>query len=387
LTERFESAEAVCITGMGMVTSLGLDVKTSCAAARAGIVRSAEIDYFPVRSPDDGSVSGLVVHAAPMITDGFEGDARLLRLMAAALSDLRRQTPDGPWGQGKTAFYLSLPDPLRTYTGTALIADEKERGQWEEDARAAAERPPDESRPRNLLLKSARLSDWPGEPKLRFVSTSGNTGVAEALSRAMEDMAKGAVDTAVVGGVDSFCGAEMLAWLDSTGRLKTPDLPAGLQPGEGGAFIAIEALRGVRARKGSSLATIQATRLGSETRTLLSGEPPLGEGLTSLLQGVPAGGQTKGGKPWFITDQNGEPYRAMEWGYAVVRLIRDWPGLHDAVLWYPAISFGDTGAAFGAVAVCMAVRAYERAVSPDARAIVVSSSDSSNRSVVVLQQS
>jgi len=349
-------------------------------------VRSAEIDYFPVRSPDDGAVSGLVVHAALMITDGFEGDARLLRLMSAALSDLRQQAPEAPWAKGRTGFYLSLPDPLRTYTGTALIADEKERGQWEENASAAAERPPDESRARKLLLKSARLSGWPGEPELRFVSTSGNTGVAEALTKAGEEMAKGVIDTAVVGGVDSFCGSETLAWLDTTGRLKTPDLPVGLQPGEGGAFFVIEALRSVRARKIINLATIQTVRLGAEARTLLSGGPPLGEGLTSLLRNVPIGGQGKGGAPWFITDQNGEPYRAMEWGYAVVRLIRDWPELHDAVLWYPAISFGDTGAAFGAVAVCVAVRAYERGVGPDARAMILSSSDGSSRSVVVLQQ-
>ena len=386
MTERHEPVEALCITGIGMVTSLGLDVKTSCAAARAGIARSGEIEYFPVRSPEDGSVSGLVVHAAPMITDGFEGDARLLRLMAAALSDLMRQTPDAPWVKGKTAFYLSLPDQLRTFTGAALIPDEKERGQKEEEALAAAGEPPDSSRPRNLLLKAASLSDWPGEPDLRFTSTSGNTGVAEALAKAAEDLAKGVIDAAVVGGVDSLCGGETLAWLDTTGRLKTPDLPAGLQPGEAGAFFVAEPLRSARARKAPIHATVQTVRLEAESRTLLSGEPPLGEGLASLLQGAPPGGQGKSGTPWIITDQNGEPYRAMEWGHAVVRMVRDWPELNNAALWYPAISFGDTGAAFCAVAACMAVRAYERAVGPDARAIIVSSSDGVTRSVVVLQQ-
>jgi len=378
--------ETICITGMGMVTSLGLDVRTCCAAARAGIVRPTEIDTFPVRSPEDGEISGLMVHVVPMLTEGFEGQARLQRLTTAALKDLVHQTVHAPWKQGSTAFYLSLPDPRRVYTGFGLISDEEERKEKEEEAREILAEPLDEEWAHALLTKAAQLSGWPDKPDLRFIATSGNTGVAQALRKAMEELKTGTIDVGVVGGVDSLLDEATLAWLENTHRLKTPDMPVGLQPGEAAAFFTVEIVRESSAAKAKALAGIQAVHMGTEARTLLSGEPSLGEGLAVLMMRLVDGGNANGQVPWFITDQNGEFSRAMEWGNAVVRMIENWPVLGEAVLWYPAMSFGDTGAATGAVAACMAMRAFEQGYAPAGKSpIIISSADGVSRAALFLK--
>jgi 3-oxoacyl-[acyl-carrier-protein] synthase-1 len=73
----------------------------------------------------------------------------------------------------------------------------------------------------------------------------------------------------------------------------------------------------------------------------------------------------------------------MEWGHALVRLLERWPAVHEPVLWYPATSFGETGAASGPLAVCMAVSAVARGYAPAANAVIASSSDGSGRAAVV----
>jgi 3-oxoacyl-(acyl-carrier-protein) synthase len=374
--------ETIYITGLGMVTSLGHDVITSCAAARAGIVRPSKRDDFPVRSPEDGSVGALVVHAVPMLTEGFEGQARLQRLMTAGLKDLIRQTPHAPWKQGRAAFYLSLPDPRRIYTGFELIPNEEERKEKEKEAREVRAEPLDDSWAHTLLAEAAQLSGWSGKSELRFIATSGNTGVAQALEKAIVDLDAGKIDVAIVGGVDSLLDEEILVWLESTLRLKTPDMPTGLQPGEAAAFFTVETARqgGLETK---ALGRIQAVYMGMEPSSLFSGEPPVGEGLAMLMdKTAQSAGIDKSETPWFIADQNGESYRAMEWGHALVRLIHDWPGLDNAVLWYPAMSFGDTGAANGVVAICIAVRAFERGYAPAYSVNVIASSETAYRGMI-----
>jgi 3-oxoacyl-[acyl-carrier-protein] synthase-1 len=84
---------------------------------------------------------------------------------------------------------------------------------------------------------------------------------------------------------------------------------------------------------------------------------------------------------WVISDLNGEPYRAIDWGNALVRRIR---ALAEPVLWCPALWFGDTGAASGAVALCLAARAFERSYAPAPWSLVLSSADGPDRAAVIV---
>jgi 3-oxoacyl-[acyl-carrier-protein] synthase-1 len=63
----------------------------------------------------------------------------------------------------------------------------------------------------------------------------------------------------------------------------------------------------------------------------------------------------------------------------MVRLRGALGGKVDVPLWLPAASFGDTGAATGAVATCMAARAFERGYAPGDAALIGLSSESGER--------
>jgi len=380
-----DSINNICITGMGMVASIGYDVITCCAAARAGIVRSTGLDYFPVLAPDDWDPLSLTVHQASLVTEGFEGKIRLLRLAHAGLVDLQRQVPDAPWTHVRTAFYLSLPDPLRVHSGLSLIEDEKNRQSLTKKAQEAAEEPLDKDMPSHLIEEAVRLSGWRGESLLKFVTTSGHTGVAEVLRAATVDLYNGQVEMAVIGGVDSLLDKDTLWWLKSRGRLKTPDVPAGLQPGEAGAFILIETSQSARARGARVFGNVQDVRLGDERKTLLEAEVPIGAGLVEVLaSSAKSAGWTDEQTVWIISDQNGEPYRAIEWGNVVVRLVAKYKAFEEPVLWCPAVSFGDTGAASGAVSLCVATSAFDCGYMPARTVAIVSSSDGTYRTAILL---
>ena len=59
----------------------------------------------------------------------------------------------------------------------------------------------------------------------------------------------------------------------------------------------------------------------------------------------------------------------------------------DIQLWYPAISFGETGAAAVITAMAVALRAFARGYAPSRDLVVIGISDDGGRSSVVLSDS
>lgn len=362
------------IVAAGCVTAVGYDLATACASARAGIVRSALATDYRLAGAD-GAAAGepLTAHAAEVLTHGFEGRARLLRLATAALEDLLR-APELAAVRGPVGLYLSLPqrDP--------------ERGAVELDFGGA---PSDVSAVERRFahgFTAALLEHWTlaAPAVLRFVTTAGHAGSARALRRAMHDLASGAVELAVVGAVDSLLDEETLNRLEEQGRLKSSTTPAGLQPGEGGAFLALS--RGdVPGGGPSPIGRVAAVTLAEDPTPLGGDAPPAGVGVAMALADAVAAAAAAPPRPlWVLCDQNGELYRAREWGAALVRLAADAPALSEPTLWYPAMSFGDTGAASGAIAICQALQAFRRGYAPAHLAIVLSASENAARAAVAL---
>ena len=123
-----------------------------------------------------------------------------------------------------------------------------------------------------------------------------------------------------------------------------------------------------------------------EPKSLLSGQAPLGEGLFAILNAVARSGSLDDdGPPWIVTDQNGEHYRAMEWGHALVRSLPSHPALADSLLWYPAMSFGDTGAASAGVGAALVLHAFRRDYAPGRKATVLSVSEGPGRAAIILR--
>ncbi len=361
-----------------MVTSLGLSAPTSCAAARAGLSRAMKLDNYPVKSSDDGSIDGVVAHAVPLLTQGFEGDQRLVRLAEAAFADLRSQIPESVAKNGRVGFYVSIPDVDRQSKSTGKGLEEK--------LRAGDAGNFDRGRPIKIFRCGVGRGGFSSPAALRWVSTEGSTGFVDAFQKAAEDLKSGAVTYAIVGGVDSLLDEGTISWLESTERLKSPDLPSGLQPGEAAGFILLEHRGTARSRGARVAGSVVAAFIGKEANTLFSGEPSTGVGLAKILKDASDPVSSTQENPfWVISDQNGESYRAFEWGNALFRLSAMKGETPPLSTWYPAASFGDTGSAFGAVGTCLALTAFSRKYAPATRAVLAGSSEWSTRAAIVLE--
>lgn len=372
------NSERIAVTGCGLVSSLGLDVANGCAAARAGMSRASAFEVYPVRSSADGEAGGVVCHAVPYLTEGFEGDARLTRLLQGGLEDLLKQCPHAPWNKKRAFFYLSAPPVNRLVGGAELVDDEESRNNMLEAGKEASKPNGDLERAGRFLEASASAARWTGRPEVKWCTQSGHTGVAEAIEQASRDLARGICDIAIVGGVDSLLDEDTLGWLELTGRLKTPDLATGLQPAEACGFLILQTERTATAMGIRIQARLQAVYKAQERNSLFSGEPSTGMALAEVLsQALPD--QTS----WLVHDLNGEQYRASEWGNAIFRLASSL-ALQPSAAWLPSTSFGDTGAATGVVQACWAIQALERKYAPAVSVALSATSEDALRTCVVL---
>ncbi|HVS75709.1 MAG TPA: hypothetical protein VHE11_02165 [Steroidobacteraceae bacterium] len=373
------------IGGFGMVASLGYDGATVCAAARAGLVRPAVQPGFRIRSDVEGDEEPVIAHQATLLTRGFEGRARLIRLAQGALEDLRVRTPHIDWQATPHRLYVALPDPARIDRGEALMADAEARAsvaarlaQRQSSEPAGAAVPVAIADP--IVRKAAMLARWPAEPVIAFASLASRTGALRAVQAAIADLTAGACGLAVILALDSLLDESTLHWLHSCGRLKCDGTPAGLQPGE--AAVALALLGG-----GGNLPNGRSIRVGpvdfaDEARSFFAGTPPAGEGLAEVIGRAWPGPDDA--TPWILPDQNGEYYRAADWGFALVRLRARSAAFAAPVLWFPAASVGDTGAAAPLVAACFAAQAWERGYAPARAALITACDDEAGRSALAL---
>ena len=361
-----------------MVTSLGYDVHTACAASRAGLTRAAELPFVV---PENDNSPGLAIgHPATLLGGGFEGDARLVQLLVGAFRDLAQQLPGDILSSPRLGLYLALPAGDRERQGLHLVAEDVRALYLERLGRPS--QVDDGARARRILDSALRMANLPAVRSAVegvHVSTAGHAGVIELYESARDDLDSGRLDLALVGGVDSLVGHATLRWLHSTRRLKSAESPAGLAPGEAAAFVALrrESLDG--RQPDSSRARVDHVVTRSSKTDFWSGDPADGRTQFQILDALRGDSTRSAEAHWVIADQNGEVFRASDWGWTLVRLRAAAAKGERVDVWYPPASFGDVGAASGALATCLAVEALERGYAPSSRAMLLTNSDSSAR--------
>jgi hypothetical protein len=361
----------------GMVTSLGLDLATSCASARAGVSRAGALPGFRLRSGIDGLEESAVGYAVPLLTRGFEADVRLVRLLQGALEDLAARCATSSETMCSLAAYLSLPDPERTQI-VLPAADDAARTRLSARVGASAETFALAS---TVVAEAARMAGWVNRVELRFVSTAGHAGGLVALHRALDDLNKGRVREALVLAVDSLLDDDTLGWLHQSERFKCAAQPAGLQPGEAAVALLVLAVEAKAcAPDGGAQLDLEHVALAAEERPFESHDGSTGRALAQALTEVSSGLAST--KAWLVCDLNGEVYRAAELGLVMAQARRLNAALADPVVWLPAASFGDTGAASALCAVAMAQQAIARDYAPSSTGVVVAASDGQARAAL-----
>ncbi|QSQ19023.1 hypothetical protein JY651_27140 [Pyxidicoccus parkwayensis] len=347
-------SQAIAITGLGMRTSLGDDAIGSCAALRAGLSCAQELPQFTVLN-EDGTPEHPTGHPVQE-AQGFRGQARLLALGRSALNECITRSTLHTEHRERLGLFLALPPVSGSPNPNHS-----------------------ESRKPILARQLARLARLPVREELLREFHAGHAGMALALEQATRELISERLDFCIVGGIDSLLEASTLQRLHDQRRLKSEDAPDGLQPGEAAAFVLLERLKYAQ-RRGTSIQALLGGAVALRDEVDVSRRVPgvvLGRAVADLLES-----SQRPESHWLISDINGEPGRAMEYGQCLTRLCAEHPGLRQAPLWYPATNLGDTGAASAVIAMCAAVRAFARDYAPAEAGLILSSSDGAERGAI-----
>lgn len=160
--------------------------------------------------------------------------------------------------------------------------------------------------------------------------TRGDAAFVQALDEAQALLASRSVDRVVVVAVDAGCEPSRVEALEGADRLKSPDNPVGLAPGDAAVVLLVGAAP-----------TGALAQLGPWASA-----------------GAPAQAAARGPAcAWVLSSLNGEEPSARAFADVLVR----W---RSEQVWHPARAFGDTFGAHGALGVAWAVVAFRRGYAP-----------------------
>jgi len=357
-----------------MVTSLGPDAASSCAAARAGISRAGPLEDASVYDEESGELIPVSGHCA-FATSGFSGLGRVVRLGQRAIQDLMSRVGAARADLGPLAVLCAVPGGYywceRHRQDLQPVADslpfdpqaaiDFENGERKEELRAS------------LVERLSMVSPIPLSASLSRLYFGEQAVLAVALKDAIADLQSGKLSACLVGGIDSFVDPTMLPSLSTLGILKTPVEATGFMPGEAAGFALLETHQRAVRRGADILAVIEGPSVQRDDIQRFSDGPVRGRALAAAISETAGPYCGNGSSPGLlIGNLNGDTWRAREWGTAVVRLA---PCLRDAPLWTPVESFGEVGAATGAVALCVGVKAIQRGYAKTSTIVVWLSGD------------
>ncbi len=268
----------ISLLAHGLASPLG-PADVAATAMAAGLSRAEQLDHAPML--------GIGADAAPAVGHAVlpDGDhqQRCQRLLELARSEL------GPCQPDAVLLCRPLPDELR----------------WGPD----------------------------GMPTLDAdeVFALGHAAPAAALVRAEELITSRGCRRVLVAAVDSLIDPDSLAWLASDERLRGPETPDGVAPGEAAACWLLGPA------DPGALAQVEASFVHGDERSALA----------DAERWLQAAGRDPTGRDW--VDLTGEPWRARAWGTVAHRL-----GRQDEII--PADNWGDLGAASLLAAGCIAAR-------------------------------
>jgi len=337
----------------GMVTPVGLGSAQSCLAIAAGVaafettaVHDKRFEPITMALFPDAELPELETSVAA--TPGLTArKIRMLRLATAALQEVL----SGVDATRAIPLFLAGPEPL--------------------PARGAPSAAPF----LQLLLQQAQVD--------LDLSTSrtfpyGRAAALLALQAAVDTIQRGATPRVLVGGVDSFLDLYLLGSLDMQDRIQTPSVLDGFIPGEAAAFVLVAAPDAFDAK---SLADVVDVSSADEPGHRGSAEPYRGDGLASAVTLALQRASSLGPVRTSYTSLTGESFGAKEWGVAYLRNRPQFDEGHQ--IEHPADCIGDTGAAAGAVLLCLAAHALHDGAH-SGPALVWAASDGPHRAAALL---
>jgi 3-oxoacyl-[acyl-carrier-protein] synthase-1 len=335
------------IADVGMVTPVGLDAPSSLAAMRA------RLDGFRETRFRAGEEDWLIGAPVPLTRDWI-GPARMTRLLAATLAELRRRRPD-----------------LAQDCGLILcLAEEDRPGRPVQDARAVA-------------AEALDIAGMARATPVRIVAHGRPSGFV-ALGEVAKSLAAGARNV-IVAGVDSYLTARSVAHYLGEGRLQLPGNANGFIPGEAAAAVLCTAAAGPLRLSGYGLAREAAYIYNQQADEPGEDRPLRGDGMTSAYrQALDAANVDLAHVDYRISDLIGEQYWFRQSALAHMRLERGRSAFQD--LWSPGENMGNVGAAVVPIMLGMALQAVRKGYAPGSPVLIEASGDDGACGAAVLHE-
>jgi 3-oxoacyl-[acyl-carrier-protein] synthase I len=339
------------ITAANSITPVGLDAPMTAASVRAGIRRLVKYDQYRDAGNNPITVAHItgIENESPEIVEHVKKVARIC--LEGLLADYDRD------GLGRHCSLI-----------LGVAARERPGARYDEHCL------------KTLLRIVGR---WAGKLEGHTIAR-GNASFHYAVEQAARQIEKNPAAVCIIGGIDSLLRESTLNWFESDGRLKSSSYGRhqGLTAAEAVGFLIVEDRE--RAQKAGKpiLARISAWGLAEEPQPRAAGRPGMSTGLSGACLAALDRSLDRDIRAVF-GDLNGEESRAREWSIASMRCFGNLQERQR--LWKPAASYGDIGAAGGAVMAGIAVQGFVRGWVPSP-ALIVCSDDHGACGALVLEE-
>lgn len=341
----------ICIVGFGGRTPVGSNALSTVAAVRAGISMFVEHPYLI-----DKSGRPMVVAMDTFLTDEITEAERFAKLGLSAAKEIMSNLSNTSVIMDKIRIIIGLP----------------------------AERPGMPINLEDCITESFsnNIKEFVDGQDFEFFRTGRSAGLM-ALEEGWSRIRRGSDDIYLVGGIESYLEPDTLEWLDESDLLHSETNSWGFIPGEAASFCLLcskrEADRLGLKVFGQVLAV--ATELEYNVKT---DKVCVGEGLTKAVKRVLQVWPSLSTQvDHIICDLNGEPYRAEEFGYTLVRTGDRFVDPTDFMT--PADCWGDIGAASGPLFLILQMIAGVKGNAKGPHTLALTSSESGERSAALLQ--
>jgi 3-oxoacyl-[acyl-carrier-protein] synthase-1 len=355
----FAPPRPIFVNDTVVISSVGFNAQTTAASMRAGISRPEPLDGFAqITEDDEENITGYPIQ---LLTHGFAGAGRYIQLMRRGFEEVVKKLQAKP-DDTPTKIYLlmAVPETSR-YMQTKEPEDAPDKNPfqfyntgWDETVNTA-------------LTQSGLLEILSGYKVVPVAPSSSAKLLAQSAALLQQKP-----DSLVISGfVDSFTDHAALTWLNNMGRLKSPNNPIGLIPGEAVSFLftSLQAQRGavelVSVNQTQEKYPLYSDASNFETSADKTNNPPDGQALNQLLVGFSKQYPAPNGQEfWCMSNFTGEQWQAMEWGSALHHYQRSTQVEPNPDVWLPNISLGEVGICFWSIAVAWAQQAFKRQYAP-----------------------
>lgn len=335
----------LAIGSYGLVTGVGLDAPSSCAAIRCAIDNFQETRFMD-------SSGEWILASEVTLEQPWRGKTKLIKMAAMAVKEC---LAGEAWVKPEaTPLILCLPEPERV--GRVIDGD----NQFFHELCVELER--------EFHAKSRVISQ-------------GHVGFATALLRARNLIQEGVAQQVLIAGVDGFLVGPTLAHYEEQERLLTSQNSNGFIAGEAAGAVLVQA----PGKSSNSQLLCLGIGYGNEQSTVYAEDIPLrGDGMAQAIRSaLSEAGWDMGATDFRITDISGEQYAFKEAALALLRVLRQRKVFYD--IWHPADCVGEVGAAIGPIVLGVLLAAMHKGYSSGNNVLAHFANDEGKRAAMVLK--